>query len=150
MTDQFGKFSLANLFGGNSSLSVTNSNNTVLLSPSTGLPLTDPNISSVVIPATSTEPLKIRFTDTSSNTPLYQASIVPPNTLQVIGPNDASSGNNPVLKVEPLGGTDAVATSLSDPNLPGGMYITASAIPIIGIDSHGQIYLLDGGVTLRA
>jgi hypothetical protein len=67
-----------------------------------------------------------------------------------MGPNDVNSTNNPALKVEPLGGTDAVATSLSDPNLPGGMYITASSIPIIGIDSHGQIYLLDGAVTLRA
>lgn len=150
MTDQFGKFALTNLFGGNSSPSVTNGSTTIALSPSTGLPLLSPNISSVVIPATSTDPLQIRFTDTTSNTALFKASIVPPSTLQVIGPNDNYNGINPVLRVEPLGGSDVIATSLSDPNLPGGMYVTASSIPFLAIDSHGQIYLLDGSVTMRA
>lgn len=102
LTDAGGKFSLANLFGANNTLSVTSGNSSTTLSPATGLPLNDPNISSVVVPATATDPLQIRFTNTSTNTPLFKASIVPPATLQVIGPNISYTGSSPVLRVDPL------------------------------------------------
>jgi hypothetical protein len=39
MTDADGKFSLPNIFGGNSALSIKNGSNTIPLSSTTGLPL---------------------------------------------------------------------------------------------------------------
>lgn len=82
---------------------MSNGATSIPLSSTTGLPLVNPGISSTVIPATFSQPLEIRFTDTASSTPLFKASIVPPNTLQVLGPGDVNLSTNPVLKVEPLG-----------------------------------------------
>ncbi len=103
LTNALGKFSLPNLFNGNSTLSVTNGGTNVAISSTTGLPLLSPGISSEVTPATATQPLQIKFTDTATNTPLFKSTVVPPSNLQVIGPTDMIVGTNPVLKVDPLG-----------------------------------------------
>lgn len=113
----------------------------------TGIPLPDSKLSLQIVPASATSPMRFQYVDTNEVVRFESFLSVPSNTALLTNPrNDAPVPNISIRTMNPYISSLA---SLSDPGIPGGIYITdTSKNPLIALARDGNIYLLKEGINL--
>lgn len=93
--------------------------------------------------------MQIRFADNAGN-PLFFYEILPPPTIQIVSTLPPGTSEDPYLVISlPIPSFSQVSASLSDPSIPGGVYIVgADTKALLAVDRYAQIYVLDSSVTL--
>jgi hypothetical protein len=146
-TDGAWLFSLSGLLS-STGVILSTSLGVINISEKTGLPLWNTNLIATFIPTTASGVMQIGFTDLS-NTPLFTYDIIPPIWLRIVSGN---SGPIPeadtALMISPESNYSSINASLSDPSIPGGVYIVGSDTKaVLAVDIHGQIYSIDPRMT---
>lgn len=90
--------------------------------------------------------MTIEVKDADTNL-VYEQTIVLPESAKIINMNEDTTSTG--LLVSAQSGFKAVSATLSDPNIPNGMYITdTDSTPLLTLANDGNIYSLDDTIVL--